>query len=136
MAKKVVKKKESVKKQVKSSISAATIGAGLAAVAAAAAGTYFLYGAKHAAKNRKQVKAWSLKARGEVLEQLEKLSAIDEKVYHKVIKEVASKYKALQRLSPKDVTEFVGELKGHWNDIAKEVAHAAAPRKAKSLKRK
>jgi hypothetical protein len=50
----------------------AEIGAGIAAgVAAAALGAYFLYGSKDAKKNRAKVKGWMLKARGEVLEQLE-----------------------------------------------------------------
>lgn len=114
-----MKKKQTSKKR------GAAIGAGLAAIAAAAAGTYFLYGSKHAAKNRKQVKAWALKARGEVLEQIEKLPDINEKTYQKAVKEVAAQYKAMHRLDAKDITEFVNDLKGHWKDIAKEVAKAA-----------
>ncbi|OGD23979.1 hypothetical protein A2Z10_03650 [Candidatus Azambacteria bacterium RBG_16_47_10] len=110
------------KKKAGSSMSVAAVGAGLAAVAAAAAGTYFLYGSKKASKHRKEVKAWSLKARGEILEQLERLSHVDEKAYHKVIKEVAGKYKALQGISAKDIGEFAGELKDHWKDIAKDIA--------------
>ncbi|MEK7494187.1 MAG: hypothetical protein AAB630_03475 [Patescibacteria group bacterium] len=118
-------------------VSKTAVGAGLAAVAAAVAGTYFLYGSKNAPKHRKQVKAWSLKARGEILEQLEKLSKVDEAAYHKVIKQVASKYKALKRLDAKDVVEFAEELKGHWKDIAKEITRAtAASRPAKKAPKK
>ena len=128
-----------MKKPVKKTnltIKKATVSAGLAAVAAAVAGTYFLYGSKNAPQRRKQVKAWSLKARGEILEQLEKLSKVNEATYHKVIKEVANKYKTLKRLDPKDVVEFVGELKDHWNDIAKEIARSATPRPAKKASKK
>lgn len=106
-------------------ITKTAVGAGLAAVAAAVAGTYFLYGAKNAPKHRKQVKAWSLKARGEILEHIEKLAKVDEATYHKVIKEVAGKYKTLKHLDAKDVIEFAEELKDHWKDIAKEIARAA-----------
>lgn len=137
MKNKTTAKKQAVPKKSKSSVAAAT-GAGLAAIAAAAAGAYFLYGSKHAAKNRRQVKAWALKARGEVLEQIEKLPDINEKTYQKAIKGVAARYKALHRLNAKDVAEFTNELKGHWNDIAKEVARAAAPvlrKKAKAKKK-
>lgn len=113
------------------------VGTGLAAVAAAAiAGTYFLYGAKSASKHRKQVKAWSLKAKGEILEQLEKLSTVNEATYHKVIKQVASKYKTLKRLDAKDVVEFAEELQDHWKDIAKEIARSVAPRPAKKASKK
>lgn len=126
-------KKQVSPKKAGSSVAAAA-GAGLAAIAAAAAGAYFLYGSKHAAKNRRQVQAWGLKARGEVLEQLEKLPDINEKTYQKAIKEVALRYKAVHQLNAKDVTEFVSELKGHWNDIAKEIARAAAPASRKKSK--
>lgn len=136
MKKKTVTKKQVSPKKAGASVAAAA-GAGLAAIAAAA-GAYFLYGSKHAAKNRRQVKAWALKARGEVLEQIEKLPDINEKTYQKAIKDVAARYKALHRLNTKDVAEFTNELKSHWNDIAKEVARAAAPvlrKKAKAKKK-
>lgn len=124
-------------KKAGKTIATKAVGTGLAAVAAAAiAGTYFLYGSKSASKHRKQVKAWSLKAKGEILEQLEKLSTVNEAAYHKVIKQVASKYKTLKRLDAKDVVEFAEELKGHWKDIAKEVAHSVTPRPARKASKK
>ena len=125
-------------KKAGKTVATTAVGTGLAAVAAAAAiaGTYFLYGAKSAPKHRKQVKAWSLKARGEILEQLEKLSKVDEEIYHKVIKQVAGKYKTLKRLDAKDVVEFAEELKSHWKDIAKDIARSVAPRPAKKTSKR
>lgn len=122
-------------KKAKPAINKTEVGAGLAAIAAAA-GTYFFYGSKNAPKRRTHVKAWSLKAKGEILKRVEKLSQMDEATYHKIIKEVARKYKTLKRLDPNDVVEFVGELKNHWDDIAAEIARSAAPRPAKKAKRK
>jgi len=97
------------------------IGTGLAAMVAAAAGVYFLYGSKNAKNNRKMVRAWSLKAKGEVLEKLENLKEVNEQVYHKIVDEVSGKYKALKSIDKKDIEEFVHELKSHWKNIAKEV---------------
>ncbi len=97
------------------------IGAGLVAVVAAAAGTYFLYGSKNASKNRKMVKSWSLKAKGEILEKLENAKEISEEVYHKIINEVADKYHTLKNIDKKDVMEFADELKTHWKQIEKEI---------------
>jgi len=94
-------------------------GAGIATVAAAIAGTYLLYGSKNAPKNRRKVKSWMLKARGEILEQLENISEVNEKIYHKIVKEVADKYQALKNIDKKDIAEFVDELKGHWKNIIK-----------------
>jgi gas vesicle protein len=97
------------------------IGAGIATVAAAIAGTYFVYGSKNAAKNRKKVKSWTLKAKGEILEQLENLSEINEEIYHKIVKEVSDKYQALKNIDKQDVSEFIEELKSHWKNIEKEI---------------
>ena len=117
-----------MKKTKKSSaVKRALIGTGVVAAAAAAAGVYFLYGSKNAAKNRRLVKAWSLKARGEILERLENLSEINEKVYRQVVEEVSARYKKLKHLSSKEVTEFGAELRKHWKDIAKEVRGTRAP---------
>ncbi|QQR82578.1 hypothetical protein IPJ70_00475 [Candidatus Campbellbacteria bacterium] len=97
------------------------VGTGIAALAAAAAGTYFFYASKDAKKNRAVVKAWSVKAKKDVVAELKQASAISEKGYHTTIKEVAERYKKLQKLDPKDVQAFVTELKGHWKNISKEL---------------
>ena len=118
---------------------AVAIGVGLAALAAAAAGTYFLYGSKNAGKNRKQVKAWTLKAKGEVLERLENLKSVDEEIYRKIVKEVAARYQALKNLDTKDVLAFAAELNSHWKEIAKKVeasARTAAGKTSKKVSKK
>jgi len=102
-------------------VKGAAIGAGIAAAVAAVAGAYFLYGAKDAAKNRKKVKAWSLKAKGEVLGKLEKLSDVSEEVYNKIVDEVSEKYKKIKDIDQADIEKFVSELKGHWKKMEKDV---------------
>lgn len=97
------------------------IGVGIAAVVAAAAGTYFLYGSKNAVKNRKKVKGWMLKAKGEILEKLENLKEVNEEIYHKIVNEVSNKYQAVKSIDKKDVVEFAKELKSHWKSIEKEI---------------
>ena len=99
-------------------IKGAAAGAG---IVAAVAGTYFLYGSKNAGKNRKKVRSWMLKARGEILEQLENLSEVNENAYHKIVKEVSDKYRALKNIDKKDIAEFADELKSHWKNIAEEI---------------
>ena len=87
---------------------------------ATAAGAYFLYGSKNAKKNRKLVRAWSLKAKGEILEQLENLSEVSEQTYHAIVQEVVQKYESLKNIDKKDIAEFTDELKSHWKEIVKE----------------
>ncbi len=70
----------------KNSGAALEIGAGLAAAAAAAGAAYWLYGAKHSAQHRKMAKSWMLKARAEVLDQIESIKNIDKASYLRMAK--------------------------------------------------
>ena len=60
--------KKTAKKKGMGTGAKVSIGVGVSTAVLAAAGGYFLYGSKNAAKNRKQVKSWALKAKAEVLE--------------------------------------------------------------------
>lgn len=107
---------------------------GVAAVAvAAAAGGYFLYG-KDGAKNRKKVKGWMLKAKGEVLEKVEKLKEVTEDEYQNIIDTVAAKYAAIKSIDPAEVMAMQKELKAHWKNIKKVVS--AKPQKKMKAKAK
>lgn len=109
---------------------AVEVGIGLGAAAVAAAGAYFLYGSKSAAKNRKQVKSWALKAKAEVLEKLEDASEMTQKEYDTLIKSVTGAYSGAKNASKKDLVEFSKEMKDHWKSIEK----AAAPLKKTATK--
>ena len=101
------------------------VGVGLGAAAVAAAGAYFLYGSKSAAKNRKTVKSWALKAKAEVLEKLEDAQEMTQNEYEQLIKSVSGAYTGAKNASKKDLVEFSKEMKNHWKSIEK----AAAPLK-------
>jgi hypothetical protein len=97
-------------------------GAGIATLIGAGTGAYLLYGSKNAKKNQRKVKAWSLKARGEILEQIENLTEVTQETYHKIIQEVSDKYKVLKNISQEEIAEFVEELRCHWENISKEIS--------------
>lgn len=97
------------------------IGAGVAALAAFAAAGYFLYG-KDGAKNRKKVKGWMLKAKGEVLEGVEKMKDVSEEQYAMIVDKVGAKYKAVKNIDPAEVEAMVKELHGHWKNIKKSIS--------------
>jgi hypothetical protein len=101
--------------------------AGVAALAAAAAGTYFLYGTKEGAKRRKQIKGWTLKMKGEVLEQLENLQDVSQDAYEGIVDKVAQSYKGIKNIDAAEVAGLVADLKAHWNNINKAIT--AKPRK-------
>jgi len=110
------------KKKAMSGGEKAAVGVGLTAAAVAAAGAYLLYGSKDAAKNRKKVKGWMLKARGEVLEALERAEHITEREYNSLIESVAGVYSSLQNASKGEIADFKKEMKGQWKKLQKSGA--------------
>lgn len=105
------------------------IGAGLplaAGLIAGIAGTYFLYG-KNAAANKKKIKGWIIKAKGEAVEKIEKMKEMDEAAYHALIDSVVQKYGKVKGVEPAEVEELVRDLKKHWKNIMRD----ASPKKKK-----
>jgi len=94
-------------------------------LAAVAAGGYFLYG-KDGKKNRDKVRGWALKAKGEMLERIEKLKTVNQKTYNEVVDRVAKRYKKFKQVDKKELQRLVKESKGFWNSIAKKVPANAA----------
>jgi hypothetical protein len=99
------------------------LGVGLTAAAVAAAGAYFLYGSKDAPKNRKKVKGWALKAKGEVLETLENTKKMTEGEFNALVENAAKMYAGAKKLSKKELDEFKKEMSENWQVL---VASGAA----------
>jgi hypothetical protein len=118
------------KKKEMSSAQKLGIGVGLTAAAVAAAGAYFLYGSDDAAKNRKKVKSWMLKAKAEVLEKLEDAKEMTQEEYEELIGNVAGAYAGLKNASKVDIKEFKNEMLEHWHAIEK----SAKPKKKAAKK--
>ncbi|HZS42679.1 MAG TPA: hypothetical protein VFA52_00450 [Candidatus Paceibacterota bacterium] len=91
-----------------------------AAVAAAAAGAYYFYGTADGKKKRKKMEAWAIKARKEVISQIEKLKDVNEDAYHQIVDTVTEKYKKLKDANPAELALMARELKGHWGNIQRE----------------
>lgn len=114
----------------------AGLSAGIAAAAAAAAiGAYFLYG-RHGEKNRKKVKGWMLKARGEILEKLEKLDQVSEDSYSKIVQGVAANYKGARNVTASELSELVSDAKKHWKALRPMFQSGPGAKTADSPRRK
>ncbi len=98
------------------------IGFGLTAAAVTAAGAYFLYGSKQATQNRKKVKGWMLKAKGEVLEALEKAEAITEEEYRTLVEAASGAYSTVKNATAGEVKDFKKEMNDHWAKLEKSKA--------------
>lgn len=103
------------------------IGAGMAALAAAGAGAYFLFGTKAGKKKQKEITSWMHKAEGEVLKKMKNLKEINEEVYNKVISEVTAKYKAMKEVDISELETLSKHLRNQWKNVKR--AMDAHPKK-------
>ena len=101
-------------------------GAGIGALAAGAAGAYFLYGTKEGKKQRKRLSSWVVRMKGDVMAKLENLKEVNEKAYHDVVDTVAARYKKLKTVDAKELSALVSDMKRHWKNIQKDVHGSAA----------
>lgn len=86
---------------------------------AALVGGYFLYNNTNVKKKIKPIKGWAMKAKGEVLEKIEKIKNINEESYHKVVDTVVGKYQKIQTINTAELAALAQELKKHWKSIKK-----------------
>jgi len=112
----------------------ADIGIFAAGAAAATAASIFLYG-KNAAANRKAVRGWVVKMKGEVLDEIERMGKISQKDYQALIDKVAGKYADLSHVSKKDVERTARELKSQWKHISARLGREVRTRVARVAKK-
>lgn len=129
-------KKMMPKKEVMSSKQAIGLGLGITAAVAAAAGGFFLYGSKNAAKNRKAVKSWALKAKAEVLEGIETAKDMTQEEYEQLINTVATTYLTAKSASKNELSEFKKEMKEHWQGLVKTANPKKPAKKAVAVAKK
>lgn len=108
------------KKNVKKGLSTgAVVGIG-ATVAALGAAAYIMFG-PDAKKNKKAIKGWAVKMKGEIIDKLEDAKEITEPVYHKIIDEVSAKYTKIKKIDPKDLELAITDVKKHWKTMMKDI---------------
>jgi hypothetical protein len=109
---------------------------GIAALAAAAAGAYYFYGSDAATAHRRKMKSWAVKARGEVMERMEKMKEVTKDGYEKAVNEVMDKYKKVKNIPPEELTGLAREMKGHWDRINKHLSPAPAAKRKPAARKK
>jgi hypothetical protein len=102
------------------------LGLGIATLAAGAAGYYFLYGSKKAARNRLKVKSWMLRMKAEVMDEVENLKEVTEDTYDAVVDKISEKYEQVKEIDPKEVRALAGRMKDHWHDIRNDIGEVAS----------
>lgn len=128
------------KKNISNKKTGFAVGAGVAALAAAAAATYFLTG-KHAG-NRKKLAKWAKDMKTDVAKEFTKAGKMTQAGFHKAVDQVAKNYKAAKKVSAPELSELANELKSHWVTISKEINSATqsiqrvVPKAARAVKKK
>ncbi len=103
---------------------ALAVGAGLAAVAAAATGVYMLTGKN--AKNRKKVGKWVNDFQDDIVKELNKAGKVTKATYNKVIDTATKQYAGLKNIKAVELASVAAELKGHWDNISSELQAASS----------
>ena len=65
-----------------------------------------------------------LKAKGEVIEELEKVADVTEAGYLSAVDMVARKYNDLKQIDPEELEAFITDMKEHWDGIKGTVEKA------------
>lgn len=125
MAKKVIKK---------GGVSAGAVLGGVSTVAVLSAAAYVLFGPE-AKKNRKVIKGWTVKMKGEIIEKLEQAKEITEPVYHNIIDQVSAKYSKVKNIEQAELDALVAGVKKTWKVMTnKSKPKSKAKAKAKAKK--
>lgn len=95
------------------------IGAGVAALGAAA---FILFGPE-GKQNRKAIKGWSVKMKGEIIEKFEEAKELTEPIYHKIIDDAQAKYAKVKKIDQEELNKVVSDMKKHWKTIKKEAVN-------------
>lgn len=107
--------KKKVSKKGLGTKAALEIGAGIAALSAAA---YVLFGPE-GKKNRKVIRGWAVKMKGEIIEKFEEAKELTEPVYHEIIDKAQAKYAKMKNVDQAELTATINEIKKHWKAIKK-----------------
>lgn len=106
------------KKQVKSVSSKQVIGVGVG-IAALSAAAYLIFG-PDGKKNRKAIKGWTVKMKGEIIEKFEEAKELTEPIYNQIVDKVHEKYSKIQSIDKDELESTIKEIKKNWKALKKE----------------
>ena len=102
-------------------------------IATATAAAYLLFG-PDAKKNRKIVRGWAVKMKGEIIEKFEKTKDLTESAYHNIIDQVSAKYAKVQGVDTLEIETIAKDARKHWKTIVGGVKKNAV-KKVASVKK-
>ncbi len=106
-----------------------------AGIAALSVGAYLLFG-PNGKKNRKTMKSWMVKMKGDVLEKLENVKEVTGPMYDTIVDQVSAKYRKLKNVDPAELAAEIADLKKQWNAMTKGKKKAGAKKVVKKVTKK
>jgi hypothetical protein len=94
------------------------------AVLVAAAGItagYYFYASKNAKANRKIAAKWANDLKSKVIREAKKHGTPDKKTLANIVDAATKTYAKVSKLDSKKLADAAGELKTHWQKIAREI---------------
>ena len=104
-----------MKKKSESLGTVVAVGVGVAATTVAA---YVLFG-HDGKKNRKAIRGWMVKMKGEMIEELEKAQHVTEPIYYQIVDAVSARYAKAKDIDKKELEHAIADIRKHWKVIAK-----------------
>lgn len=101
------------------------IGAGLAAVGAAAA-MYYFYGSDKAKQHRKSAAKWAVKMKSQVVKESKRLQNITPEAIATIVDSVAKTYRDVKNIDTQELKKASDELKSNWKKVKDEAAQSKA----------
>jgi hypothetical protein len=105
-----------------------------AGVVAATAAAYLMFG-PNAKKNRKTVKGWAVKMKGEIIEKFENAKELSQSAYENAVDEVKNKYSKFKNVEKSELDAIVRDAKKHWKAIVRDSKSAAKTKRGNGRKK-
>lgn len=109
------------------------------AVLAAAAGLtagYYFYASKNAKSNRKVAAKWASELKRKVMTEAKKHGTLDKKTLAKIVDTATKAYAKVSKMDSKKLSDAAGELKTHWQKIARELKSSSKAKRVVKTARK
>jgi gas vesicle protein len=97
------------------------VGVGLAAAAAGAALTYYLYGTKSGAENREKIKKVAIDMKDKAGEKLGELGETAKEIYSETTNFLKEKFDDLKDLADEDKAELKEKIRERWEDTKADI---------------
>ena len=106
----------------------------IASVAALSAAAYLLFGPK-GKQNRKNIKGWVVKMKGDIIEKMETAKEVTAPVFEKIVQDVEATYKKAKHIAPAELALAVQNIKKEWRGIAKHASKKATRSAGSAVKK-